>query len=174
MSKSFILELPLKVTPEAEKELNVRLDAARHLYNACLCELLKRLKLVKESQLWQRAAKQPKSTKRNSMFKHALSQWNYSEYGLHAFAVQTKNACWIGDHLGDHLDVHVCQKIATRVFDAVEQYRRGTRGRPRFKRKGWLSSVEGKSNETGIRFPKALDKGVMAKSIGKACSCQHC
>ena len=128
MPKSFILELPLQVTPEAERELNIRLDTARHLYNACLCELLERLRLVRESQLWQKAMKQPKSAKGNALFQEAQSKWNYSEYALHTFAVDTKNACWIGEHL----DVHVCQKIATRVFDAVEQYRLGHRGRPRY------------------------------------------
>ena len=43
------MELPLEVTPEAERDLNVRLDAARHLYNACLSEALERLQRVRES-----------------------------------------------------------------------------------------------------------------------------
>jgi len=40
---SFVLELPLKTTPAQESEIQIRLEAGRHLYNACLGEALKRV-----------------------------------------------------------------------------------------------------------------------------------
>lgn len=59
-----------------------------------------------------------------------------------------KNSCSIGDHL----DAHSTQKIATRAFGAISQYMFGKRGRPRFKNKNRFRSIEGKSNASGIRF----------------------
>jgi len=54
--------------------------------------------------------------------------------------------------LRGHLDVHAAQKVATRAFCAAERWSFGQSGKPRFKRYGELESLEGKSNEAGIRF----------------------
>jgi putative transposase len=40
---SFVAEFPLQTTAADEKTLDRRLNAARHLYNACLQECLRRL-----------------------------------------------------------------------------------------------------------------------------------
>ena len=41
-----------------------------------------------------------------------------SDYGLQAFAIAVKNNC----HIGDHLDAHTTQKVATRAYRAIAQY----------------------------------------------------
>lgn len=149
---SFILELPVKVSPQDERELDVRLNAARQLYNACLGEALRRLALAHQSRLWTKARKATDKKDRAKAFRWARQAVDFDEYALHRFVVQTKNACWIGDHL----DVHVCQKIATRAFQAVDSYAFGKRGKPRFKSVGRLRSVEGKNNEAGIRWREGV------------------
>jgi putative transposase len=148
MSDTFIHEIPLKTTPHDEAVLDVRLDAARNLYNACLRESLRRLDLMRESKAYRAARVLPKGKARNAVFKTVRGFHGFQEYGLHVFAAKTCKACW----LGDHLDAFTIQKVATRAFGAVEQHAYGGRGRPRFKRKGWLTSVEGKSNAAGIRW----------------------
>jgi hypothetical protein len=40
-TQSFILALPLRTTAADERVLAIRLDAARHVYNACLGEALR-------------------------------------------------------------------------------------------------------------------------------------
>jgi putative transposase len=82
---------------------------------------------------------------------------------LQAFAIKTKNSC----HIGDHLDAHSTQKIATRAFKAVSEYMFGKRGRPRFKSKNRFRSMEGKSNASGIRFKdgKILWSGLELKPL---------
>jgi hypothetical protein len=52
---SFIAEFPLSTTPADERELSIRLDAARQIYNASLGESLRRLDLMRESKAWQAA-----------------------------------------------------------------------------------------------------------------------
>ena len=44
---SFVAEFPLQTTAADEKTLDTRLNAARHLYNACLQESLRRLDLMR-------------------------------------------------------------------------------------------------------------------------------
>ena len=147
-SDTFTLELPLRVSPAQEKQLLVRLDCARQLYNTCLCEALRRLKLMRQSKAWRRARLMKKSKVKTEEFRNLDKFFGFREYDLHSFAVTIKNS----SHIGDHLDVHVCQKIATRAFKVTQEYLFSKRGKPRFK--GWnqLISVEGKSNANGIRF----------------------
>ncbi len=56
---SFVAEFPLQTTAADEKTLDTRLNAARHLYNACLQECLRRLDLMKQSKAWQAARAMP-------------------------------------------------------------------------------------------------------------------
>jgi putative transposase len=143
----FVLELPLVTTPQQERVLEVRLDVARQVYNACLGEALRRLSLMRQSVDYQRARKLPKGRERKQMFAELRKRSGFDEYALHAYAKQFNHA-W----LGDHLDINTIQKLASRAFDAVEKYAYGAKGKPRFKGKRGLHSVEGKSNKQGIRF----------------------
>lgn len=144
---SFIHELQLETTPHDMAVLDVRLDAAKNLYNACLQESLRRVDLMRESKKYQAARMLPKGKKeRTEAFTACRKTHVFYEYDLHAFAGTTAKACWIGDHL----DAFTIQKVASRAFDAVAKYAFGKRGRPRFKRRGWLTSLEGKSNKSGI------------------------
>lgn len=145
---SFIHELPLRVDPRTARVLSVRFEAARNLYNACLRESLRRLDLMHESRAWRKARACKDKKERSALFRKAAAPFALDEYSLHAFAAESKNACWIGDHL----DINTCQKIAGRAYQAVAEHLYGKRGRPRFKRKGRLDSVEGKDNSCGIRW----------------------
>ena len=144
---SFIVELPLQVRPAQEKRLVARLEAARQVYNACLGESLRRLDLLRQSKAYQAARKLPKGKARSQAFREANRAIGFGEYDLHAYAAPF-NHCW----LGQHLDINTIQKLATRAFKAVQQYALGKRGRPRFKGRNQMDSVEGKSNASGIRW----------------------
>ena len=147
-TETFIHELPLRVTPAQERELAVRFDCARQLYNACLDTALKRLKLMHESRAFRKTRVMKRGRERTATFRRLDEKFGFREYDLHAVAIRTKNAC----HIGDHLDAHVAQKVASRAFAAVREYAFGRRGRPRFRGRRGLHSLEGKSNSTGIRW----------------------
>ena len=144
---SFIVEIPLRVPPSEEKRLLARLEAARQVYNACLGESLKRLDLLRQSKAYQAARKLPRGKARSRAFREANAAAGFREYDLHAYAKQFGHS-WIGDHL----DAFTIQKLATRAFKAVQQYGFGKRGRPRFKGRNQMDTVEGKSNASGIRW----------------------
>ena len=116
MFDTFVHELLLLTNPYVKRVLSIRLEMARFLYNAVLKEALKRVALIKQSQLWQEA-KNAKSN-RSKLFNKAKDDYKFSDFALQNFAICLKNECAIGKHL----DTHICQKIATRAFLAVDQY----------------------------------------------------
>ena len=93
---SFICEVPLKATPADERELLIRLDCARMVYNACLGESLRRLRQLHESRAFKDAKKLPKGVrgseayqKRKEAFRDADEQAGFREYDLHVRRVTT-------------------------------------------------------------------------------------
>ena len=104
---SFVCEMPLRTTSTQEKHLLTRLEAARQVYNACLGESLKRLRLKRQSKTYQSARKMPKGKVRMLAFRDANAAVGFREYDLHAYAKQF-NHCWIGEHL----DSSTIQKLA--------------------------------------------------------------
>lgn len=147
-SPSFIAEFPLQTTAADESILLRRFEAARQVYNACLGESLRILDLMRESEDWRRASKMPKGKARSTLFKATVRRFGFQAGAIQKFAEKCRDRCWIGDHLGSH----DTQKISLRAFQAVEQYSYGKRGRPRFKGRNRLRSIEGKSNAAVIRY----------------------
>lgn len=145
---SFIAEFPLRTTASDERELGIRLDAARNIFNAALGQALRVLDLMRQSKQWQLARSLAKGEQRTVAFKACIDRFDFKSSMTDRFAIACKNACWIGSHLTSN----ETQKVALRAFQAVQQYGFGKRGRPRFKRFETLNSVEGKTNRAGIRF----------------------
>ena len=152
---SFICEVPVRATPADERELLIRLDCARMVYNACLGESLRRLKQLHESRAFQDARRLSRGTrgsdaakKRTEAFRKADELAGFREYDLHAYAKQFGKA-WVGIN---RLDANTIQKVATRAFRAAQEYHFDGKGKPRFKGKGSFDSVEGKTNASGIRW----------------------
>lgn len=147
-SETFVLELPLLTTKSTSDILERRFEAARHLYNACLGEAKRRLSLVRQAKDFQKTRNTNTSRERSRMFRQINERYGFREYDLHAYAAKIKNACWIGDHL----DINTVQKLATRAFRAVQRMAFGRARNVRFKGRGQVNSVEGKTNNSGILF----------------------
>lgn len=156
---SFIHELKLKVSPEQMRILDTRLDVGRQIYNACLGEALGRLALVRDAKDYQRALSLPKQIKgksgqlllnknRAALFKQVQSFYGFREYDIHEFVKKLCKNTW----LSEHIDSSSAQKLGTRAYEVVRQYALNKRGRPRFRSRNRFSSIEGKSNATGIRW----------------------
>jgi len=151
---SFVAEFPLRTDTAVERVLAVRMEAARHVYNTCLQESLRRLKLMRESKDWQRARGMPRhigkdkdgnpiaNSERRDLFKKVTARYGFTSAEIQKHAEKCRDACWIGEHLGSH----DTQTTSLRAFKAVQLYAFGKRGRPRFKGRNRLHSVEGKQN----------------------------
>ena len=146
---SFVLELPLRVSPAEERKLAARLEAGRRLYNAVLGEALRRQRLIRESRCWRAARLLTREAGRAEAFRALCRAYRFTSAALSSFGSSCKN----GARWQRMLGAHETQRIAERAFAAVEQYGFGNRGKPRFKGKGRpLHSIEGKCNAAGIRW----------------------
>src|ERR1051326_8424610 len=114
---SLVCEVPLRVTPAQERTLLARLEAARQVYNACLGEARKRVRLVRESHAFPRGRELSRGAPaRKALFAQARAQHGCSEYALHAYA-QPFGASW----LGEHLDSLTIQTLASRAYHAANR-----------------------------------------------------
>jgi len=147
---TFLVELPVVVEEGAARRVRAHLEAARQLYNALLSEGLHRLRQMRANPAWQTARDLPRSQKqaRKHAFAALREQYGFNEYALHA-AAKTLRVSW----LTEHVDSTMAQTLATRAYQALNRVCVGEARRVRFKSKGrGLDSVEGKRNDTGLRF----------------------
>ena len=156
---SFVGELPLRVSWSMGRRLEAKLEAARQAYNACLGEGLRRLGLVRQSVWFAKAKATPRQQKeeRQAHFHVARDQHRFSDAALQQYGIRLRSKggtgpkapkTWIGQHLG----AHEVQALASRAYRAANEYLLGKHGRPRFKGKGRLHSVEGKGPGSGLRW----------------------
>jgi putative transposase len=178
---SFVCEVPLRVSRAQERTMLARLEAARQVYNACLGAARKRVRLVRESKAFQRARTLSRDDpERKLLFGEARQQHAFSDYALQAYAKLLGHS-W----LGDHLDSHVLQKLASRAYGAANRVLVGRAKRVRFKGKAQLDSVEGKTNANGIRWcgdrvewtglvlPALLDPKDLVVAHGRSCPVKY-
>ena len=145
---SFVCEVPLRVSRAQERTLLARLEAARQVYNACLGQARRRVRLVRESKAYQHARTLPRDDPgRKARFRQARAQHGCSEYALHAYAQQFGHS-W----LGEHLDSLTIQTLASRAYRAANRLLVGKARRVRFKGRHQLDTVEGKTKTSGIRW----------------------
>ncbi len=147
---TFLLELPLAMTPGQAKRLRAHFETARCLYNTLLGEALGRLGRMWADPRWQAARALPKTQKREraAAFSQLRLAYGFSEYALHEFAKHA-NCTWIADHI----DSVMAQTLATRAYQAVNRVCLGKARKVRFRSRGrGLDSIEGKRNDTGLRF----------------------
>lgn len=146
---AFIVEMPLTVSPAQERILLDRFEIGRRLYNVLLQDALTSLDLMRQSKAWQDARKLPKGKARSQAFQVCQRKYQFREYDLHALAAKHKHAAgW-----AKRISSLEAQKIASRAWNAAEEYAFGKRGRPRFKSDGRpLHSMEGITNQAGIRW----------------------
>jgi putative transposase len=96
--------------------LDIRLEAGRDLYNACLGAALKRLASIRRSEKWRTAIKKKKSKLRAKMFRTASNQANHTEYSLYKYVGRLRNSCWIGAHVDSLTE---CESLTLTVSGAV-------------------------------------------------------
>ena len=121
---TFVATIRLKTDSKEEKQLLVLSDCGRQLYNACLGECLKRLTAIQRTDLYKETIQLSKTSKediekRKANFKYLNEKYGFSDYSIQSFGTKTKND---SKFIAEHLGTHVCQKISTRAFKAVQKY----------------------------------------------------
>ena len=159
---SYVLNLKLKTEKYQEDILSKRFEIGRQLYNAVLGGALKRHKEMIKTKRWRvnqenikniyKVEKDEKLRKKKSkeyfdIKQNMLIEFGLSEYSLHS---DIKN---MQKRYKSNIDSHCGQKIATRVWKALEDLLFGNGDKVKFKYyNNPLQSLEGKSNKAGIRY----------------------
>lgn len=157
----FILNLKLNTEKYQECILAKRFEISRQIYNAILGKALKRYNEMVKTKQWREnqniIAEIYKKNDKNKAKKLAkpyfdikkdmLLKYRLNEYSLHDDIAEMQH------HFKDNIDAFTAQKIASRVWKAIENslFSRGKEVHFKSYNKG-LDSIEGKSNDTGIRY----------------------
>lgn len=150
---TFVITLPLVVKLSEEKILIAKMEVGRRLYNATLCEVLRRLSFMKQSKVWQHTRTLPEKKERATEFNRLYKQFGFTPAATITFARRCKNEAGWKNRLGSN----ITQRIAEQVFAAAQQYAFGKRGRPRFKGMNRpLHSLEATTNTANIIWKRDL------------------
>ena len=155
-TKSFILELKLKTNNNDLVILNKRFKIAEGIYNKTLKYSLKQIKRMKENKDYKRALSDYLNYKKlddkdnikscTDTLNSIRKKYSLTEYGLFYFVKMQRKL------YEKHFDSNTCQKIASVVWRAISDILFGNGNRASFKKYGQLTSLEGKTNKSGIRF----------------------
>jgi putative transposase len=145
---TFIHELPLRIDRAQAHALDKRFGVVHFAYNATLQEMLARLDRMRTDPNWTLTRGMPKISQqqraeRAAAFKELRQTHGFSEFAAHMRA---------SGYLDALIDSHTAQTLASRAFKACNAYALGGRGRPRFKRRADISSVEGKGPTSPLNW----------------------
>ena len=155
--------MPLRTDRKQLHALLKRFDVAHFAYNAVLQELLQRLDAMRADLRFEAVRKMPKGRSgdeatqeqkdryaaRRTAFATLRKEFGFSEYAAHEVVGKHVRA---SHYLEDLIDSHTAQTLASRAFDACQKFASGVRGRPRFKRKGEIASIEGKGPSSPLNW----------------------
>src|ERR1035437_1937997 len=144
---TFTHELPLKYRSKLVHELLVRQNLARFIHNACVGEAEKRLGLLWQSKLYQKARKMPQGQQRTEAFNQSRAAVQFTDFALQSYAQKIRN-----DAYKDRIDSPTASLIGKRAVEAVSDYAYKKGGKAHFRKYNELRSVESKTNDAGIRF----------------------
>jgi hypothetical protein len=143
---SYTLTLKLKTNKSEISALDKYFELSRKLYNVLLGEELKRLKLMRESKLYQQAQKEADKAKRRELFKQAELKYNYGKFALNKYSTSLRV-----NEFRD-IDANTIQSLSARVTQAIDRMRFGNAKKVNFIRYTEMYSIEGLTNRQGIRF----------------------
>lgn len=143
---SFVLTLKLDTQKYQEDILDKRFEIGRQVYNACLSKALKRYRVMTESKRYRLIQRMTKSSERNRQFKELQKQYKLTKSDIDAYVAPMQYK------FRDNIDSHTAQKLAERALAAIERLMYGKAKQVHFKNNGQYISLEGKTNDAGIKY----------------------
>ena len=151
---SFIVEVPLKTTAEDERLLLDRFLCAKKLNNTLLQNGIEIVNAMRSSDEWRVACKIRQNTDeakklKAETFGNIRKAHGFSKPHFENLIKTHAEASGFNKRIGSH----ECQALAEKVFNALNEWVLGKRGKPRFKgRKRPLHSIQGKNNDGMLRW----------------------
>lgn len=148
---NFIVQFHLKTEKCQEDILNKRFEIGRKIYNSLVNISQKRYEEMKKTKRYRElTSRLSEDKKKNKEIYRQISDMR-KEYGLseYSFHNDVKN---MQKHFKSNIDSFTSQKIASNLWRAYDKLFFGDGDKVHYKRYGYMNSLEGKSNKTGIRF----------------------
>ena len=151
MMANFIVEFPLKIEKYQEDILNKRFEIGRQIYNSLVNVTQKRYKEMVRIKKYRTLLSSLTGNKKldKEIWKQIndiRKQYGMSEYSFHEHVKQMQK------HFKENIDSFTAQKIATELWKSYDKLFYGNGKKVYYKKYGELNSLEGKSNNSGIRF----------------------
>lgn len=148
---NFIVEFPLKTEKYQEDILNKRFEIGRRIYNSLINVTQKRYKeMIKTKKYRNLLSSLSGDKKKDKPIWREISdirkEYGLTEYSFHEDVRQMQK------HFKDNIDSFTAQKIATTLWKSYDKLFYGNGKKVYYKKYGELNSLEGKSNNSGIRF----------------------
>ena len=148
---NFIVQFPLKTEKYQEDILDKRFEIGRKIYNSLVNVTQKRYKEMIKTKQYRNLLNSLSNdkTKDKDTWKQInkiRKEFGMSEYSFHEDVKKMQK------HFKDNIDSFTAQKIATTLWKAYDKLFFGNGYRIHYKKYDSLNSLEGKSNNTGIRF----------------------
>lgn len=149
--QNFVVQYRLKTEKYQEDILDKRFEIGRYMYNSLVNITQKRYKEMAKTKKYRDLISSLTGNEKQD--KPVWKQINEmrKQYGLYEYAFH-EDVKKIQHHFKDNIDSFTAQKIATTLWKSYEKLFYGNGNKVYFKRYGTLNSLEGKSNQTGIRF----------------------
>lgn len=163
----FVLTLPMLTNQLNFFHFDKIFEVSRKIQNACLDEILKRDRLVQDNKQYRKIVRCIKVVQ-NKLLKskdegeikrlekelrsiyseqrQIESRFGLNEYSIHDYVAPMKR------HFEGLFDINTAQKLASRAWEAYEKKRYGNAKKVYFKKYGSMTSIEGKTNKSGITF----------------------
>ena len=153
-SPSFVLTLKLNTNKADEHILNHRFWCAQQIHNALVRHCIKQITKLRSGKLYRELLdsyiKDKKAGRRDERVVKALNETRMS-YGLSEFSLQSY-ATVLQKRYKRDIDSGAAQKIATAVWESASSVLFGKGKRMHFRSFHDIDSIEGKSNNSGIRY----------------------
>jgi hypothetical protein len=148
---NFIVQFPIKTEKYQEDILNKRFEIGRKIYNALVTVSQKRYREMIKTKKYRNLISQLTDNKKNNktvydQINKMRKDYGLTEYSLHADVKAMQH------HFKDNIDAFTAQKIASNLWKAYEKLFFSDGEAIHYKKYGDMFSLEGKSNNTGIRF----------------------
>lgn len=129
------------------------------MYNAVLGEFIGRSRAVKSDPAWQAARRLPRRTSGERSARRAAFSAVQQAHGFTADASQSFASSLRKSWIREHLPAQETQNLGVRAFEAVTQWNRGIKGKPRYKSLSrGLHSLAAKDGRGALR-PKVDNAG---------------
>ncbi len=156
---NFVVQFPLETEPYQEDILNKRFEIGRKMYNSLVTVTQKRYNEMIKTKLYRSikaelkeiyssTAKENKARKKElcNQLNYLYKQYRLNEYSFH------NDVKGMQKHFKNNIDSFTAQKLATNLWKSYDKLLFVKGESVHYKRYETLNSLEGKSNNTGIRF----------------------